>query len=188
MPESVLRLHHFEPLSRANGPGLRSVLWLQGCTLNCPGCFNPLTHTKDTGQPVTVEAIFDQMIALGDRIEGITVSGGEPLQQAAALVELLQHLRLKTTLSILLFTGFTWEEVNRLPEAPAILDSVDVLLAGRFQVNLRIASGLRGSSNKTIHLLSPRYSLADIGLVPPAEVIISPDGNLRFSGIEPLRW
>jgi anaerobic ribonucleoside-triphosphate reductase activating protein len=188
MPESVLRLHHFEPRSRANGPGLRSVLWLQGCTLSCPGCFNPLTYAKDAGQLVPLDAIFRQIVAQSSYIEGITVSGGEPLQQAQALVELMRTVKRETDLSILLFSGFTWEEVKRLPEASAILECVDVLLAGRYQANLRIASGLRGSSNKTIHLLSSRYTAEEIETVPPAEVIIGPNGEVRFSGIEPLRW
>ncbi|MGD0006352.1 MAG: 4Fe-4S cluster-binding domain-containing protein, partial [Anaerolineaceae bacterium] len=44
MTDQILNLHHFEPLSLVNGPGKRSVVWVQGCTLNCPGCFNPQTH------------------------------------------------------------------------------------------------------------------------------------------------
>lgn len=188
MPEPVLRLHHFEPLSRSNGPGLRSVLWLQGCTLNCPGCFNPRTHDRNAGQLLTVASIYERILALGTQIEGITLSGGEPFQQAAALLALLQAVKRQTSLSVVLFTGYTWEETLHLPLSGEIFDCVDVLLAGRYQSTLRIASGLRGSSNKTVHFLSPRYSQTDLDQVPPAEIVIDANGEMRFSGIEPLRW
>lgn len=186
--ESVLRLHHFEPLSRSNGPGLRSVLWLQGCTLGCPGCFNPQTHDRNAGQSLSVASIYERIIALGKQIEGITLSGGEPLQQADALLALLQTVKRQTSLSVVLFTGYTWEETFHLPQSRELFDCVDVLLAGRYQSALRIASGLRGSSNKTVHFLSPRYSQIDLDQVPPAEIMIDANGEMRFSGIEPLRW
>lgn len=188
MSALVLRLHHFEALSRANGPGLRSVVWFQGCTLNCTDCFNPKTHTPESGDSNTIEQAFAKIAANIGRIEGITFSGGEPLQQAPALIELIQRVRSETGLSIVLFTGFTWEEVNRLPQAKAILAGVDVLLAGRYQSALRVARGLIGSSNKTVHFLTPRYTAADFEAIPQAEVIIGAGGELRFSGIEPLHW
>ncbi|GAP14547.1 organic radical activating enzyme [Longilinea arvoryzae] len=187
MPDPILRLHHFEPLSRSNGPGLRSVIWVQGCTLNCPGCFNPRTHASQSGQVVGISDLFERILAGAGQIEGITISGGEPLQQAPALLELLKRVKSETGLSTLVFTGFTWEEAARIPQIEELLDCIDVLLAGRYRSDLRIASGLRGSSNKTVHFLSARYNQSDLDQVPPAEVIIDPTGEIRFSGIEPLR-
>lgn len=188
MIDSPLRLHHFEPLSRANGPGLRSVLWLQGCTLDCPGCFNPQTHAVEAGTPATLAEIFGRIAAQKARIEGITISGGEPLLQVAALLNLLQMVKRRSTLSVIVFTGFSWEEVRRLPQADLLLACIDVLLAGRYQADRRIASGLLGSSNKSVHFITQRYSQRDLDCVPPAEVFIDPAGEMRFSGIEPLHW
>jgi len=96
-----MRLHAFEPASRANGPGLRAVLWTQGCTLGCPGCFNPGTHPFDGGEPASVDHIYGQIIAARARygIQGVTVSGGEPLQQRHALLALLRRIRADTSLS-----------------------------------------------------------------------------------------
>lgn len=188
MKDSLLRLHHFEPLSRANGPGLRSVLWLQGCALQCPGCFNPQTHPADGGSLSTVAEIFRHIALQAAQIEGITVSGGEPLQQVDALLKLLQTVKRLTALSVILFTGYTWDEARRLPQSTALLAQVDVLLAGRYRAEQRVASGLLGSSNKTVHFLTGRYGPGDLDRVPPAEVLIGPDGELRFSGIEPLHW
>jgi anaerobic ribonucleoside-triphosphate reductase activating protein len=212
-----LSIHQFVPFSHANGPGCRAVVWVQGCRLRCPGCFNPDTHPLGGGQLIAVARLADRVIALGDKIEGVTISGGEPLDQVPALTDLLRRVKTETELSTIVFTGYTWKEAQTLlarsshrhprkpaqqahPEvggtgsaqAPSIkLDSllryVDVLIAGRYNRRLRLARGLRGSANKTIHLLSPRYSLRDIESVPVAEVIIDSRGTIAVSGVDPMR-
>jgi anaerobic ribonucleoside-triphosphate reductase activating protein len=183
-----LRLHTFIPQSYANGPGCRAVVWVQGCTLGCPGCFNPETHDFRGGEWVRVDALFERIYALQGAIEGITVSGGEPFQQRPALLALLQRVRAETDLSVLVFTGYTWDEIQRFRETAALLSCIDVLIAGRYDARLRLARDLRGSANKTVHLLTPRYSLHDLQLTPVSEVIIEPDGTVLISGIDPLRW
>jgi anaerobic ribonucleoside-triphosphate reductase activating protein len=188
MDAATLRLHQFLPASRANGPGLRAVVWLQGCSLGCPGCYNPETHTFEGGQRVAIGDLFERLAALASTVEGVTFSGGEPLQQGAALLALLRRLRAETALSVLVFTGFTWAEVQRLPGSDELLKCVDVLIAGRYEQELRLARDLRGSSNKTVHFLTPRYGPGDLEEVPPAEVVIAPDGTVVATGIDPLRW
>lgn len=182
---SRLRLHAFEPQSAANGPGIRAVLWVQGCTLGCPGCFNPETHPRRGGDEISVDELFGRIRALGDRIEGVTVSGGEPLQQRRAVLALLTRLRAETPLSTIVLTGYTWPEVTRMPDLAALQCCVDVLIAGRYDATQRAAHGLRGSSNKTIHLFSNRYTLHDLDTVPHAEIIIRPNGELTITGINP---
>ena len=181
----VLHLHAFIPRSRANGPGLRAVLWVQGCTLGCPGCFNPETHAGggNAYDPATLAA---EIAALPD-IEGLTISGGEPLQQITALEPLLAALRTRTTLSIILFTGFEPDEIQRLPGAEAVLTHCDVLIAGRYRREQHLAADLRGSSNKQLLFLTDRYTPADFNDLPPTEIWINPDGSLTFSGISPLK-
>jgi anaerobic ribonucleoside-triphosphate reductase activating protein len=183
-----LRVHNFLPFSHANGPGLRAIIWVQGCSLRCPGCFNPETHPFEGGEMVTVSDLFDRIVALGDAIEGITVSGGEPLQQWRPLLALLRRVRQETTLSILLFTGYTWAEIQQMPDARALLACADVLIAGRYDPSQHLARGLRGSANQTVHLLTDRYTTDDLESVPPAEVIITAKGEVAVSGIDPLRW
>jgi anaerobic ribonucleoside-triphosphate reductase activating protein len=187
-PDAPLRVHHFLPASRANGPGVRACLWLQGCSLGCPGCYNPATHPFVGGELVSPEDLSRRILALGGAIEGITVSGGEPLQQRAGLLALLGRLRGRTRLSVLVFTGFTWEEVRRMPEADALLGCVDVLIAGRYDASRHLARDLRGSANKTVHFLTGRYGPADLRRVPEAEVVITADGEIMASGIDPVRW
>ncbi len=188
MIDEFLRIHSLIPRSHANGPGARAVIWVQGCSLNCPDCFNPETHALKGGRPVPVDDLFDGIRALGDSIEGLTVSGGEPLQQQPALLALLRRVRRDTGLSALVFTGYTWNEVQRMPLGNAFLGLIDILVAGRFDPARLLARDLRGSANNTIHFLTPRYAMNDLTAVPQGEVIIGPDGEVTLTGIDPVTW
>jgi anaerobic ribonucleoside-triphosphate reductase activating protein len=163
---------------------VRAVLWVQGCSRRCPGCFNPETHPFEGGEAVPVEALLQRIAALQDTIEGLTVSGGEPLEQEPAITALLRQVKTETGLSVLLFTGFSWEEIQQGIEA---LHYVDVLIAGRYDRTQPRARGLRGSANQTVHFLTDRYTLADLEAVPSSEVILTPEGEALVSGIRPVR-
>ena len=175
-----LRVHGLTVGSRVNGPGRRNVVHTRGCTLACPGCFNPDSHDPEGGAAWEVEALADHL--LGGDPDGISVSGGEPLQQPEALLALLIALRARREgVSILLFSGYTVEEIRDQPLGPAVLAQLDVLVDGRFEVKAMAEGGLRGSANQRIHLLSPRHrpeELADRS----TEILIRPDGTLVLSG------
>lgn len=181
---SKLKVHSFLPLTHANGPGERCCLWLQGCTLGCPGCFNPETHSFKNDADFEVAEIFT-WIKQAKNIQGLTVSGGEPLQQLEALAELLHLVRSQTNLSTIVFTGFSYEEALLIPHFDKLKNQIDVLIAGRYVADMRVSSGFTGSANKTIHYLSSRYSTGDLELVPISEVIISHTGELAITGVEP---
>jgi anaerobic ribonucleoside-triphosphate reductase activating protein len=121
-------------------------------------------------------------------IEGITVSGGEPLQQWAAVRSLLWRIRRASDLSVVLFTGYTWQEVRLMGRHEELRETVDVVVAGRYVDRLRLARGLLGSTNKTVHLMTDRYAIGDLARVPSAEVVIAPDGAITLSGIDPVAW
>jgi anaerobic ribonucleoside-triphosphate reductase activating protein len=188
MREHHIRIHRFEPASRANGPGLRAVLWVQGCALGCPGCFNPETHAVRGGEIWPVEKVVEQILEHKDRLEGLTLSGGEPIHQHQALARVLEAVRSQSNLSILVFTGYDWDELQRLKGIERFLANVDVLIAGRYIASRRVAAGLMGSSNKVAHFLTARYTNQDLEAVPPAEIIVSPEGEIILSGIDPLKW
>lgn len=177
---SALRVHAMERHSRANGPGVRFVIWVQGCTLGCTGCFNPATHPSG-GEAVAVAEIARAVRASG--ADGVTVSGGEPFEQPDALLDLVTSL---AGTSIIVFSGFTRGEIERQPLGPAILARIDVLVDGRYVEKRRLARGLRGSANQVVHLLSARHQMADIEATPVGEVVIGPDGAVRVSGVDPL--
>ena len=182
-----LRLYHLETHSRANGPGLRAVVWVQGCTLSCPECFNPETHPIEGGTEWQIDALANVLMKVPD-IEGITISGGEPLQQIEALTELLQRIRRQSDLSIIVFTGFERAEMEALPHSEALLDQVDVLITGRYVAKQRQARGLIGSANQEIHCLTDRYTPRDFENIPEAEIILMPDGEIHLTGIRPPEW
>ncbi len=179
----MIRVHAIEPRSRANGPGARFVVWLQGCTLGCAGCFNPSTHAGG-GTEMTVEQIVVQMRASG--ADGLSLSGGEPRQQAGAIVPLLDAAR-AMGMSTLAFSGYTREEIEALPDGPAVLARLDVLIDGRYVATERLASGLRGSANQRILLLTTRYALADVEATPTGEIRIGPTGEIVLTGVDPLK-
>jgi anaerobic ribonucleoside-triphosphate reductase activating protein len=182
----TLRLHHFLPSSCVNGPGKRAVVWVQGCTLGCPGCFNPLTHTAGGGTEVKIADLCADIARLAPAIEGLTISGGEPLQQPGPVLELCRQTRTATNLSIVVFTGFEWREMERMPWLSDLTQQVDVIITGRFNSMKRLARGLLGSTNKTIHCLTARYQPSDFIEVPIAEVIIGRKGEVTLTGIDPL--
>jgi len=179
--EVALRVHHIVPRSRANGPGVRWVVWTQGCTLRCPGCFNPDTHALDGGTMIPVPTLLHQ-IATTHAIDGVSVSGGEPLQQWPALLALLTGVRMMG-LSAIVWTGYAWPVVQRMAWWPVLATVIDVLIAGPYRADHHLGHGLRGSANKTIVTLSDRYTVADLLATPDGEVIIEPDGTLTVTGI-----
>lgn len=181
-------MHSFIELSESNGPGRRCVLWLQGCTLGCPGCFNPETHGSSELK-VKVREIADLILesALRLKLEGITISGGEPLEQSSGLAALLKILKEQSDLSVVVFTGYELSELIKQDNYQAVSKFVDVLIAGRFDLKKRLASGLIGSSNKQSHFLSTRYSQEDFKAIAAGEIIISESGEIVLTGIDPVR-
>jgi len=123
--------------------------------------------------------------SLQSQIEGITISGGEPLEQPAAVLSLTRGVREKTDLSVILFSGYRMEEILGIALGRQILDLADVLVAGRFVESRRQGRGLLGSSNQKIHLISKRYSLDQLESSPEAEVILDPSGSVSVSGVAP---
>ena len=182
----IARIHAIEPRSRANGPGARFVVWLQGCTLGCPGCFNPGTHAGG-GREIAVDELAAQMAAAAAAgAEGLSLSGGEPLQQPEAAAALL-HAARAVGLSTLAFSGYTIEEIRALAGGADVLARLDVLIDGRYVAGERLATGLRGSANQRIHLLTDRYTLADVEATPVAEIRIGPAGDVVLTGVNPLK-
>jgi len=184
------RIHAVEPRSRANGPGVRFVVWFQGCTLGCPGCFNPATHAfAPAGTPPETslaELAAAMAAACASGATGLSLSGGEPLQQPEAARALLDAAR-ELGLSTLAFSGYTIDEIRALPGGPDVLARLDVLIDGRYVAGDRLATGLRGSANQRIHLLTDRHSLAEVEATPVAEIRIGPTGEVVLTGVNPLK-
>ena len=89
---------------------------------------------------------------------------------------------------MLLFSGFAWDEIQRIPQAAELSAYVDVLISGRYIEAQRLAHGLLGSSNKRVYFFTDRYTPQDLRTVPEAEIIVSETGEILISGIDPLKW
>jgi anaerobic ribonucleoside-triphosphate reductase activating protein len=178
-------LHGVLDRSRANGPGVRTVIWFQGCTLGCRGCFNPETHDPHHGQRRPVRELVADIAARQSTLTGVTISGGEPFQQPLALYRLVRGIRERTSLSVLVFSGYRLTEIGGIPEGPPILGLIDVLVAGRYVPSRHQDKGLLGSANQEIHLLTDRHTAAEIRATPAAEIHIDSAGRVTITGVAP---
>ena len=157
MTGASIRVSSIVNRSVAHGPGERFIVWVQGCTLGCPGCFSPTTHSPNGGRQVGVQQLADQILATAN-IEGVTISGGEPFQQAKALAGLAEIVR-GTGLTVMCYTGFTIAELQRkrCDHVQRLLANIDLLVDGRFVESKSTNLRWRGSSNQNIHWLTNVY-------------------------------
>ena len=177
-----VRVHCVLKGSRANGPGLRNVVWFQGCTLHCPGCFNPDTHDPKGGTLMPVPELTEEL--LSGMPEGITISGGEPFQQPAALLELLDCLKERNAPPVLVFSGYPEAALREDRERAACLRGIDALICGPYMKDSEPAyERFCSSENQQLVLLSNRLTAADFQNLPLTEVIIDPSGRAVISGI-----
>lgn len=194
-------LHGFVAGSRANGPGLRAVVFFQGCALHCPGCWNPETHAF-RGHDVPVDEVAGRILEAQRRepLEGVTFSGGEPMHQASALAELMMQLRRSDArLSLGMFSGYAedqlaeggyfvrgitgagrkaglWRDVRAL---------LDFAVMGRYDQDLPSRAPLRTSRNQRFVLFTDRYR--DYSFEPQSiEVNIATGGATVVTGFPVL--
>lgn len=161
MARILLNVADIRLRSRVNGPGLRSVVWVQGCTRRCRGCFNPHTHPHEKRHLFDPEQLGRELASLPDT-DGITISGGEPFEQAPACATLASCVR-ATGQSVVVFTGYEFDYLQRctMPVAKKLLASIDLLIAGPYVPQLASQGDLwRASTNQTIHLLTDRLRKA----------------------------
>lgn len=185
MVDKIFRFHGFKSASRANGPGSRMVVWFQGCTLNCKGCGNPETHKPNQNAAKSINEVKEMIRKNRFANEGITFSGGEPLQQPGALIELMQFSQ-SLGLTVIVSTGYTINEIERMGDKiiHALNEFADVVIAGRYNQAQHIGNGFRGSANKEYRFISPIYSEQDFESVAPFEIEIDPEtGAVNFSGV-----
>ncbi|MDO8427476.1 MAG: 4Fe-4S single cluster domain-containing protein [Deltaproteobacteria bacterium] len=179
MPGELLNIHAILPYSRVNGPGLREVVFFQGCASKCPGCFNPETHSFEKRELYTVKEILEKRAGL---VEGITISGGEPFMQKEGLFELLKAAK-DLCLTTVVYTGFIFEELKEDRLCARILEFTDVLIDGAYEETKKEKTLLaRGSENQRLFFLTKRYSEADFHMPGKVEVIIGKDGSVTETG------
>jgi anaerobic ribonucleoside-triphosphate reductase activating protein len=177
--ETVMWIGHRSEHSTIYGPGLRYVIWTQGCTLACKGCWNKQFWPKG-GTPVTITDLVKEILQVKG-IEGITILGGEPLQQANATLELIRSVK-AVGQTVFMYTGYEPEEFDETMQA--CFDSSDIVVTGRYiesqrNVNLR----WRGSTNQMVHCPTGRYSLSELIEQMKLKSLLTKMGLLNCTGI-----
>jgi anaerobic ribonucleoside-triphosphate reductase activating protein len=183
-PGTPWRLHAVIPRSTANGPGTRYVIWSQGCALGCPGCFNPETHTPvGDGYVRPVGEVAEDVLAGAAHLEGVTLTGGEPLEQPAAIAAFCAEVKAHSDLGVIVLTGLTRREIETDPARVAAVADADLVIAGRYNERLHLGRGLRGSSNKQYWMRTDRYEVGELSDVPELEITIGEDAMVTFTGM-----
>ncbi|MCL0087098.1 radical SAM protein [Thermodesulfovibrionales bacterium] len=146
------------PATRVLGPGKRFAIWVQGCCFACDNCCAPAWRAMKVATLLTPAALARRVLQTPG-IEGLTISGGEPMLQAEGLAKLVQNIHSVRPLPIICYTGFTLEELKTKKDAAvaAFLAKIDVLVAGTYIDRLNDNKGLRGSTNQEIRFLSGVY-------------------------------
>ena len=147
--------------SIVDGPGLRYVVFVQGCPHCCAGCHNPQTHDFSGGRLTDTDALFDECVE-NPLTMGVTFSGGEPFSQAEALYELGTRLK-QRGYNLMCYSGWTFEELLKKAETDEfvgkLLGILDTLVDGRFELSRRsLTLKFRGTTNQRI--LDVKKSLA----------------------------
>ena len=154
-----MRIYGLVQDSIVDGPGFRFVCFVQGCPHHCPGCHNPDSHDPTGGREMDVEEVAAQMLS-NPLTDGLTLSGGEPMEQAAACLRLAERAH-GAGLNVWCYTGYTLEHLLQegTTDQRALLEQVDVLVDGPFLLAERTLSlPWRGSRNQ--RLLDVPASLA----------------------------
>ena len=167
-------------LSKVNGPGNRFVLWTQGCSKGCSECFNPETWSREIYKELSPTQIFE--LIKNFEVDGVTISGGDPLEQEDELLELLMLLSsMRLRKGVILFSGFTRAEISSNFIREQCLKYIDVLIDGRYEKNLKIDFSLRGSSNQEFYSFSNKISSDELSFDQEIE-ISSLEGDIMMTG------
>ncbi len=161
------------------GPGVRDGVWVQGCSIRCPGCANRAYQPHEERVRLSVARLAGHLAARRHRIDGLSVLGGEPTEQPRAVAALLAAAR-ALGLSTVLFSGRLLEEIEADPCCRELLAHTDLLVDGPFVQGLA-DPGLhwRGSSNQRLIRLGDRFSARDLEPGGPSgEVIVGRQGMI----------
>ena len=151
---AIMKYAKIRKLDVTNGPGVRTTLFVSGCTHNCEGCFNKEQQDFNYGNDFTKET-EDEFIELtkSRQIKGVNILGGEPMQQIMddTLLNLLRRIKSETNKPIWLWSGYKFEEIIANPKRLELLKEVEVLIDGKFEIDKRdIMLKYRGSANQRV--------------------------------------
>ncbi|MBQ2075371.1 MAG: anaerobic ribonucleoside-triphosphate reductase activating protein [Muribaculaceae bacterium] len=143
-----LRVLHVVEGTSVDGPGLRTSIYLAGCSHHCPGCHNPESWNMNGGEERTLDELMD-IIAYNEA--PVTFSGGDPLAQAQPLALLINRIKQELGYNVWCYTGYTWQQVTQQPQLMAVVRQLDVLVDSPFLLAERDTKlRFRGSRNQRL--------------------------------------
>ncbi len=181
----MIRIHRIIRRTKAEGPGTRLCIWVQGCSHHCEGCFAEATWDANGGIAYEESAIIEIIRNEALHIEGITLLGGEPFEQAEKLAGIAQAAH-SLGLSVMTFTGYSHEQLieSHDNDIMRLLAATDLLVDGRYEKALRdFSRPWVGSSNQRFIFLSDRYDLSIEGYANCIEICVDKNGVVRFNGM-----
>lgn len=134
------------------GPGRRIGIWTTGCARACEGCMSPEMQDAAGGRNVRIDALVDRLCEIRERVDGVTISGGEPFMQAAALDALTARICERLTRDIIVYSGYTLDALQTMrdPAVDGVLARIAALIDGAYVAALDDGVGARGSSNQRV--------------------------------------
>lgn len=176
-----MKINSILDVSEANGPGKRGVVWVQGCSRNCEGCFNKGTQEEYSGIEMNPASILKIMNLR--KIEGITVSGGEPFAQSSELKKLLIMAK-SIGLNTLVYSGYTYNELSK--NSMDVLRLCDYLIDGPYMKDIPSKCRWAGSGNQRFLELSDGLIKNDLTeneqYSQTAEILINDKGDITITG------
>jgi anaerobic ribonucleoside-triphosphate reductase activating protein len=169
------------------GPGRRVGIWFQGCSIGCPGCISGDTWSRRVPD-VSVRSLVQELKPWTRQCDGLTISGGEPFEQAPALLALLRELRAESPKSILVYTGLALEDLHL--EQFLADGLIDALITDPYLDSGAQTKPIRGSDNQRLHCLTPRgvedfssYERELTGDDKQLDIMFDSDGTVWMAGI-----
>jgi anaerobic ribonucleoside-triphosphate reductase activating protein len=162
----VLRVATISEDTEAEGPGRRWALWVQGCSIRCPGCCNPEMFSSTGGAARAIDDVIEALRGAAKRgIEGISVLGGEPFEQAVGVAAIARAAK-QLGLTVMVYSGYTLDELQARPDAGELLALTDLLVDGRYDRERPeppppVGRRWLGSTNQTMHFLTGAYRADD---------------------------
>lgn len=136
----------------ANGPGIRTTIFVTGCTHKCHNCFNEEYQDFNYGDTWTDKETEEVIRYLKlDEVKGLTLLGGEPFQNEIDLLQVIRDIKKEVQKDIWIFSGYSYEEILKDQDKKKLLEECDVLVDGKFVESLKdLKLRFRGSSNQRI--------------------------------------
>ena len=179
-----MRVHRIIEKTRAEGPGCRFCIWVQGCNHHCVGCFAKNLWDFNGGYDISADKIISMIKSVDKEICGITFLGGEPFEYAFELSAVADYAH-SINKNVITFTGYCYEDLLKKTKAELLLKQTDLLIDGKFdRALIDYSRPLVGSANQKFIYLTDRITQNEIeNYKNRFEIRISNDGKAEFNGM-----